>query len=102
MGGIILGKSTSDQSEKLDLAIYALSEVATKKIKTDIILLEDDISMFCESILLRDEDAQIKLINNLCNVFNSTNLLVEESRSDPWQYVEKGSSIFCRCFICCR
>ena len=78
MGGIILGKSTSDQSEKLDLAIYALSEVATKKIKTEIILLEDDIHAFCESILLRDEDAQIKLINDLCNEFNSTNLLIEE------------------------
>ena len=77
-GGIILGKSTSDQSEKLDLAIYALSEVATKKIKTEIILLEDDIHAFCESILLRDEDAQIKLINDLCNEFNSTNLLIEE------------------------
>ena len=38
MGGIILGKSTSDESEKLSLAIYALSEVATKKIKSGIIL----------------------------------------------------------------
>ena len=37
MGGIILGKSTSDESEKLRLAIYALSEVATKKIKSGII-----------------------------------------------------------------
>ena len=67
MGGIILGKSTSDESEKLSLAIYALSEVATKKIKSGIILLEDDLDIFCNSILSRDEDAQIKLINNLCN-----------------------------------
>ena len=64
MGGIILGKSTSDESEKLSLAIYALSEVATKKIKSGIILLEDDLDIFCNSILSRDENAQIKLINN--------------------------------------
>ena len=51
MGGIILGKSTSDESEKLSLAIYALSEVATKKIESGIILLEDDLDTFCNSIL---------------------------------------------------
>ena len=78
MGGIILGKSTSDESEKLSLAIYALSEVATKKIKSGIILLEDDLDIFCNSILSRDEDAQIKLINNLCNEDKSTDLLIEQ------------------------
>ena len=78
MGGIILGKSTSDESEKLSLAIYALGEVATKKIKSGIILLEDDLDIFCNSILSRDEDAQIKLINNLCNEDKSTDLLIEQ------------------------
>ena len=78
MGGIILGKSTSDESEKLSLAIYALSEVATKKIKSGIILSEDDLDIFCNSILSRDEDAQIKLINSLCNEDKSTDLLIEQ------------------------
>ena len=78
MGGIILGKSTSEESEKLSLAIYALSEVATQKIKSGIILLEDELDIFCNSILARDEDAQIKLINDLCNENNSTDLLIEQ------------------------
>ena len=78
MGGIILGKSTSEESEKLSLAIYALSEVATKKIKSGIILLEDDLDVFCNLILSRDEEKQIQLINNLCNQSKSTDLLIEE------------------------
>ena len=79
MGGIILGKSTSEESEKLSLAIYALSEVATKKLKSKgIILLEDDLDVFCNLILSRDEEKQIQLINNLCNQSKSTDLLIEE------------------------
>ena len=79
MGGVILGKSTSEESEKLSLAIYALSEVATKKLKSrSIILLEDDLDVFCNLILSRDEEKQIQLINNLCNQSKSTDLLIEE------------------------
>ena len=73
-----MGKSTSEESEKLSLAIYALSEVATQKIKSGIILLEDELDIFCNSILTRDEDTQIKLINDLCNENNSTDLLIEQ------------------------
>ena len=78
MGGVILGKSTSEESEKLSLAIYALSEVATKKLKSSIILLEDELDMFCHSILSRDEEKQVQIINNLCNKIKSTDLLIEE------------------------
>ena len=73
-----MGKSTSEESEKLSLAIYALSEVATKKLKSRIILLEDELDTFCHSILSREEEKQIELINNLCTKTNSTNLLIEE------------------------
>lgn len=78
VGGNILGKSTSEESEKLSLAIYALSEVATKKLKSSIILLEDELDMFCHSILSRDEEKQVQIINNLCNKIKSTDLLIEE------------------------
>ena len=79
MGGVILGKSTSEESEKLSLAIYALSEVATKKFKSrSIILLDDDLDVFCNLILSRDEEKQIQLINNLCNQGKSTDILIEE------------------------
>jgi len=77
-GRNILGKSTSEESEKLSLAIYALSEVATKKLKSSIILLEDELDMFCHSILSRDEEKQVQIINNLCNKIKSTDLLIEE------------------------
>ncbi|MFL2801344.1 MAG: hypothetical protein ACJ0DD_01085 [Paracoccaceae bacterium] len=73
-----MGKSTSEESEKLSLAIYALSEVATKKLKSSIILLEDELDMFCHSILSRDEEKQVQIINNLCNKIKSTDLLIEE------------------------
>ena len=73
-----MGKSTSEESEKLSLAIYALSEVATKKLKSSIILLEDELDMFCHSILSRDEEKQVQIINNLCNKIRSTDLLIEE------------------------
>ena len=73
-----MGKSTSEESEKLSLAIYALSEVATKKLKSRIILLEDELDMFCHSILSRDEEKQVQIINNLCNKIKSTDLLIEE------------------------
>ena len=78
LGGVILLKSTSEESEKLSLAIYALSEVATKKLKSSIILLEDELDMFCHSILSRDEEKQVQIINNLCNKIRSTDLLIEE------------------------
>ena len=79
MGGVILGKSTSEESEKLSLAIYALSEVATKKLKSKgIILLEDDLDVFCNLILSRDEEKQLQQINNLCNQSKSTDLLIED------------------------
>ena len=79
LGGVILGKSTSVDSEKLSLAIYALSEVATKKFRSkSIILSEDELDLFCNLILSRDEEKQIQLINNLCNQSKSTNLLIEE------------------------
>ena len=79
MGGVILGKSTSEESEKLSLAIYALSEVATKKFKSkSLILLEDELDVFCHLILSRNEEKQIQLINNLCYKSKSTDLLIEE------------------------
>ena len=92
MGGVILGKSTSEESEKLSLAIYALSEVATKKLKSKgIILLEDDLDVFCNLILSRDEEKQIQLIHDTLEYIRDSNSELRQSgRYWKKQFQNKG------------
>ena len=77
-GGNILVQSTSEESEKLSLAIYALSKVASKKVVEQKSRFSDKVDIFCKSILTRDEEFQTDLINDLCHSLGSTDPIVEE------------------------
>jgi len=73
-----LVQSTSEEYEKLSLAIYALSEVATKKIQTETICFQNELDVFCNSILSRDDEFQTKFINDLCRKIGSTDPILEQ------------------------
>ncbi len=71
-------QSTSEEYEKLSLAIYALSEVATKKIQTEAICFQNELDVFCNSVLSRDDEFQTQFINNLCHKLKSTDPILEQ------------------------
>ncbi len=78
MGGHNLIHSTSEESEKLSLAIFALSEVATKKITSEKICFQNELDIFCNAILSRDDEFQTQFINDLCHKHNSTDPILEQ------------------------
>ena len=70
--------STSEESEKLSLAIFALSEVATKKITAEKICFQNELDIFCNAILSRDDEFQTQFINDLCHQLGSTDPILEQ------------------------
>ncbi len=71
-------QSTSEDSEKLSLAILALSEVATRKITPEKFCFQNDLDIFCNAILSRDEEFQIQFINDLSYKLRSTDPILEQ------------------------
>ena len=71
-------QSTSEESEKLSLAIFALSEVATRKIPTEKVCFQNELDIFCNAILSRDDEFQTQFINDLCHKLRSTSPILEQ------------------------
>lgn len=69
MGGNILSYSNETamqfDSKSLDLALLALNELAKRKTRKKISYDSMDISKFCESIVSKNDDLQVKLIDTL-------------------------------------
>ena len=78
MGGLVLVQSTSDHSEKLSLAIFALSEIATKKTLVEKIPFESELDVFCNALLARNDEFQTQFINDLCHQLGSTDPILEQ------------------------
>ena len=78
LGGHILTKATSENSEMLQLALSALSQLSAQK-KVEALSFHDyDIEEFCNSVLDKDDEHQITIIESLIRKKQSLDLIYEE------------------------
>ena len=81
IGGEILSYSneaaTQFDPKSLDLALLALNELAKRKLSKKITFDRNDILKFCESIIAKNDDLQVHLIENLIGRGISLDIIYE-------------------------
>ena len=71
------GTAEQLDSGSLDLALLALNELARRKSETPTTFHNKDLRNFCESIIARDDQVQIELIEELISRGISLNIIYE-------------------------